>query len=422
MSAETDAFVARAAATDIMEGASRTSRAGGIAALRGRVERTGPCPVCGGTDRFGINLAKQVFLCRQSGTAGGVINLVRYLDGVDFKTACEIILGADWPEPDGAAETEARRASRAAARQAAEAAAAQAAEREASRREDDSAFRQRELARCLEDWRAAAPFDGSPAAAYLTARHAAMPDNVFVRCHPDLAYWHGRGASAQVLHRGPAMLVLFMRPDEFGWRPIGLHRTWVDLDAPPKFRPSILDPETKEPLATKKMRGSKTGGLLPLLGRFSTATRMVGGEGTETVLAYARHVDSENGAPRADTFYFAAGDLGNLAGKALDRLRHPSRSKLDKKGRRRPVFVPGTTPDLASEAVPIPDRVTELLLLADGDSDPTFTEAAMHRAGARHLRPDRRVLMHPAPRGTDWAEPEAWRSVPRSSGSEEVVP
>ncbi|MEF2553237.1 DNA primase [Aurantimonas sp. A2-1-M11] len=407
MSDETDAFVAQAGTLDILDGAMRTSKGSAIAALRGRTERTGPCPVCGGTDRFGINLAKQVFLCRQSGAAGGVINLVRYLDGVDFKTACEILVGRDWPAPADDGEREERRAAREAARRAAEAEQTRAAERTAKRESDTNAFRRREWDRCLDDWRAAGPFAESPAAAYLDARGAAPPEGVFVRCHPDLAYWHGRGSSARILHRGPAMLVLFMRPCEFGWQPIGLHRTWIDLEAPPKYRPLLADPESAEALQTKKMRGTKSGGLLPLIGRFSTATRMVGGEGIETTLAYAWHVDGNGDGPRADTFYFAAGDLGNLAGKALDRVRHPTRSKLDRKGRRRPVFVPGKTPDPASSAIPVPEQVRELVLLGDGDSDPTFTRTAMLRAAARHHRADRRVLIHIAPSGTDWGDAAA---------------
>lgn len=407
MSDETDAFVARAGAVDILDGAMRTSKASAIAALRGRTERTGPCPVCGGTDRFGINLAKQVFLCRQSGSAGGVINLVRYLDGVDFKSACEILVGDDWPAPADDAERADRRRARETARRAAAAAQVEAANRAAERESETNAFRQREWGKCLDDWRAAGPLAESPAAAYLAARCGALPEEFYVRCHPDLPYWHGRGVAARILHRGPAMLVLFMRPCEFGWQPIGLHRTWIDLDASPKFRPQLADPETGELLQTKKMRGTKAGGLLPLIGRFSTATRMVGGEGIETTLAYARRVDREGSGPRADTFYFAAGDLGNLAGKALDRLRHPTRSKLDRKGCRRPVFVPGETPDLTSQAIPVPDHVRELVLLGDGDSDPTFTRAAMLRAASRHYRPGRRVLVHIAPSGTDWGDAPA---------------
>jgi CHC2 zinc finger len=49
-------------------------------------ERVGPCPKCGGTDRFSINTKKQVFNCRQCQTGGDVIKLVRFLDGCDPAT------------------------------------------------------------------------------------------------------------------------------------------------------------------------------------------------------------------------------------------------------------------------------------------------------------------------------------------------
>src|ERR1700730_5019369 len=63
----------------------------------GRVERCGPCPRCGGTDRFSINTRKQVFNCRRCGAKGDVIALVQLLDGVDFNTAVEV-LGGPAPE------------------------------------------------------------------------------------------------------------------------------------------------------------------------------------------------------------------------------------------------------------------------------------------------------------------------------------
>ena len=61
--------------------------------LNGKVERAGPCPKCGGDDRFSINTAKQVFNCRQCGGRGDVIDLVRWLDGVDFIEACTTLAG-----------------------------------------------------------------------------------------------------------------------------------------------------------------------------------------------------------------------------------------------------------------------------------------------------------------------------------------
>ena len=61
--------------------------------LHGRIDRTGPCPICGGTDRFSINTAKQVFNCRGCGIGGDVIKLIEHIDGVDFVTACNTLAG-----------------------------------------------------------------------------------------------------------------------------------------------------------------------------------------------------------------------------------------------------------------------------------------------------------------------------------------
>jgi CHC2-type zinc finger protein len=59
--------------------------------LVGRIDRCGPCPVCGGRDRFSINVRKQVFLCRGCDAKGDVIALVRFLDGCDFREAVETL-------------------------------------------------------------------------------------------------------------------------------------------------------------------------------------------------------------------------------------------------------------------------------------------------------------------------------------------
>jgi putative DNA primase/helicase len=66
--------------------------------LRGKIECCGPCPQCGGTDRFAVNIRKQVFNCRGCGGQGDVIALVKFLDNVDFKGACETLTGE--PAPD----------------------------------------------------------------------------------------------------------------------------------------------------------------------------------------------------------------------------------------------------------------------------------------------------------------------------------
>ena len=52
--------------------------------LRGKVERVGPCPKCGGDDRFSINTKKGLWNCRQCGVGGDVIELVEHLGRLRF--------------------------------------------------------------------------------------------------------------------------------------------------------------------------------------------------------------------------------------------------------------------------------------------------------------------------------------------------
>jgi hypothetical protein len=70
--------------------------------LRGRAERVGPCPVCGGTDRFSANTKKQLFVCRQCGSKGGAIDLEMFLTGSDFTAAVETLTGERALERDAA--------------------------------------------------------------------------------------------------------------------------------------------------------------------------------------------------------------------------------------------------------------------------------------------------------------------------------
>jgi hypothetical protein len=49
------------------------------------VDRCGPCPRCGGTDRFSVNVKKQVFNCRRCGAKGrGAVDLTMFLDDSNF--------------------------------------------------------------------------------------------------------------------------------------------------------------------------------------------------------------------------------------------------------------------------------------------------------------------------------------------------
>ena len=62
--------------------------------LRGRIERVGPCPVCGGVDRFAINITKQVWNCRGCGKGGDVIDLVCHIERIGFAEAVAYLAGA----------------------------------------------------------------------------------------------------------------------------------------------------------------------------------------------------------------------------------------------------------------------------------------------------------------------------------------
>jgi hypothetical protein len=66
--------------------------------LVGRGECVGPCPVCGGRDRFSINIKKQIWNCRGCAKGGDIVDLVQHLDGVDFKSAVAT-LGGDERKP-----------------------------------------------------------------------------------------------------------------------------------------------------------------------------------------------------------------------------------------------------------------------------------------------------------------------------------
>ena len=58
----------------------------------GAVELVGPCPLCGGTDRFSINTKDSVFNCRGAG-GGDVVKMVEHCRGLDFDGALEWITG-----------------------------------------------------------------------------------------------------------------------------------------------------------------------------------------------------------------------------------------------------------------------------------------------------------------------------------------
>jgi CHC2 zinc finger/Toprim domain len=66
----------------------------GLALKRQGREMVGPCPRCGGRDRFAIHFGKQVWNCRGCGVGDDVIGLLMHIDECDFSTAVATLSGA----------------------------------------------------------------------------------------------------------------------------------------------------------------------------------------------------------------------------------------------------------------------------------------------------------------------------------------
>ncbi|GAN49205.1 putative DNA primase [Methylobacterium sp. ME121] len=391
MSLDRDEWIAEARTVPIETALERR----GVRLKGAGAERVGPCPVCGGTDRFAINLRKGVFVCRGSGQGGDVIALTRYLEACDFNVACEILTGRPAPgrregeTPEARAVREAALAKRAAAR----ARISEAKEQEQAR------FRERERRKCWEAWSGAGPVPGSPAEAYLALRGLTLPPMAALRCAADHPLYADGGAKAEIVHRGPALLGAIVGPSG---RFAGLHATWIDLSAP-GGKVLIADPATGELVPAKKVRGSATGGHIPLV-PCAAATDLVVGEGNETTLSVWRALSARNWEYLPGAAFWSAYSLVNIAGPATESVKHPSQRLVDALGRERARKVPGPMPDLSRPGLPIPASVQRIWLLGDGDSDHFTTKTALTRAARRFLagRPDLDVRVAWAPTGEDF--------------------
>jgi CHC2 zinc finger/Toprim domain len=85
----------RAKQADIREVAGRYTTLKRVTAIEG----AGPCPVCGGRDRFSVNGHKQVWNCRGCDRGGDVIALMQHVEGLPFREAVERLTGERGPAP-----------------------------------------------------------------------------------------------------------------------------------------------------------------------------------------------------------------------------------------------------------------------------------------------------------------------------------
>ncbi|MCW5722049.1 MAG: hypothetical protein KIS86_12990 [Devosia sp.] len=335
-------------------------------------DRAGPCPVCGGTDRFAIHTGKNTFNCRRCGMAGhGIIDLVMKTENVKFVPACEMITGRKVADPISAEES-------ARIHQ-------EAAQRERERQAEEEKRRLRAISEGKSIWGRTAepgPVGSGGVADYLGIRglDGLRLDKILLReivAHPYVVEVKGPDGrmSYPVIHTGLCMVAAVVLADgSFG----AVHQTWIDLDAPNGkvrlFHPNKTNADGS-PLAlpAKKVRGSKKGGAIKLFGP-KNATRIVMGEGIETTLTALRH-NFEPG-----TAYWAGVDLGNMAGKArigFDNKRQEDEPNMD---------------DL--DCFVAPDWCQELVYLCDSDEAETRTIDKVTRGLKRSLavREQRRAL------------------------------
>lgn len=331
--------------------------------VRAGGELVGPCPQCGGRDRFGVNLRTGQFLCRKEcgpSAKGDQIALVQHVMGMDFRAALDWLCGPAEGLSD--AERAARRRRAAANRH----------------KQDEIARRKREMAisSAREIWFNAQPAEGSAVHDYLARRgvdpvyYSRLPQ--CLRFDPVAHYTIPGDHPGQwdVIHVGPAMVGAIV--DAAG-RVTAVHRTWLDLDQP-KGKLILRDPRRPgETLPAKKVLGSKKGGSIRFLTPRGAGT-MVVAEGVETTLSALIAAP----VPRSMA-YWCAVDLGNMSGR-MQRgpgLKFAGRPDLD---------------DL--DAWVPPAWVRRLIFVQDGDSDPQLTRAKL-LAGLR-----RAMIRRPGLRGS----------------------
>jgi hypothetical protein len=213
---------------------------------------TGPCPRCGGTDRFAISLRKQAFNCRGCGGKGhGAIALVMFLDGVEFRTAVEMLTGLctdravrpSLPTVDNDGH------------------------RQLVTREFTSDDSNRD--RALDIWRQAHPPRRTPVQRHLERRGLCLPSSDVVRFHPGCPF---------AGMRTPAMIALVR--NIITNEPQAIHRTALDRDGN-KIGVVGADGNARERMAL----GSVNGGAIKLTDDAEVMNALGVGEGIETALS-----------------------------------------------------------------------------------------------------------------------------------------
>lgn len=371
MSDDRDDFVERAKSADILAVAEAM---GAKLKKIGATERAGPCPACGGTDRFSISTRDRVFNCRGSG-GGDIIAMAAHIQGLDttrdFIRICELIL--DEPTPDQKEPARPRDP-------------AVAKERKEERRDEDRAREKQESAeRAAKAGKAQALFDsgipieGTLAQDYLEdwrGLDLRAFSTTSLRFRNDLDYW-GYPAPTAVAEDGspldPEMMIklgtfpcMLAAMRDLSGRIIGVKRTYLDMSG------RKLSPPGRRGNKTKLGVGNMSGGLIYLDDDIGDTLAI--GEGLETTIAW-RGLAREQylfGDLAATASIACADSLGNLTGDKLQ----------------------------------LPPQVRRLIFLGDGDSCPVTTRQLLLKAAerARGLGIEPYIHMAPTvePHARDW--------------------
>lgn len=351
------------------------AQARGAVLKRSGGEWMGPCPVCGGTDRFSINERDRVFNCRGA-EGGSAIDMVMHLDGVSLMGACEIINGEPPPGRDSnvvpldPAIVKERREER--------------KDRDLSRADAEDQERRDRRARCAVIFDSCRRLIGTDGEAYFRRRKITMTDDLSfdIRFAPSLEYWgYPENEDKQrCLGEFPCVVAAIRALDD---TIIGIHRTYLDVREPKKLEP----PGDRRRNAAKKVFGEWMGGAIRMS---PVRAAMASGEGIETCASWW-----QLGVGPDDIGLWCAVALRNLSGGSTGMLPHPRPSGNIK-------TIQNGVPDMREPGILLPPEVHSVYLLGDGDSDMHATHAALLTGARRHRAEGREVFVHFSPNGLDF--------------------
>ena len=354
------------------------------------------CPAgCAKRDGFIVNPSKGVFLCRPSGAAGDIIQMVEHLRGCSRVEAAEFLAGAERPGANGAPANDEAKAEVAAKRAQQQAANARRSATQA-RLDEFKLIRDGEAVASIME--RAEPFHGSPAAAYLQERGAGLPRGMTrdLRFVESLHFWGFADAQtedASLLATLPAMVGLIKAIDG---ALVGLHLTYLDPDGPRKWvapwERALPKELRRNPAKKFRKAAHRLNGAMIRLGAIGDT--LVIGEGIETVGAYFAR-----GFAVDDATFGVATSLQNLSGGSVAQIDHPTKRQPNGKAS----SIPNGIPDPLKPGVLLPAHVKRVFLLGDGDSDAVATRAALLAAFRRYRGEGREVFVHMAPMGEDFA-------------------